>query len=85
MCTREVVEWPNRNRIRIAVDVIHSEEHAMGIVDKAKNAVQHAAGRSRESIGRATGDNELKNIGKADQRKASVKKAAERVKDVFKH
>lgn len=56
----------------------------MGIVDKAKNAMQHTVGKSRESIGRATGDKELKRIGKADQAKANVKKAGEKIKGAFK-
>ncbi|MFZ2178264.1 MAG: CsbD family protein [Rhodococcus sp. (in: high G+C Gram-positive bacteria)] len=56
----------------------------MGIVDKAKNAMQHTVGKSRESIGRATGDKELKHVGKADQAKANVKKAGEKIKGAFK-
>jgi len=57
----------------------------MGIVDRAKNATQHAVGASREKIGRASGDAELERIGKSDQRKATVKKAGEKIKHVFKH
>ncbi|MFC9555176.1 CsbD family protein [Rhodococcus sp. NPDC056960] len=56
----------------------------MGIVDRAKNATQHAVGKSREKIGRASGDAELERIGKSDQRRSKVKKAGEKIKRVFK-
>ncbi|EHI41331.1 hypothetical protein OPAG_08150 [Rhodococcus opacus PD630] len=61
------------------------KEMAMGIVNRAKNATQHAVGASREKIGRASGDVELERIGKSDQRRSKMKKAAEKFKRVFKH
>ncbi len=56
----------------------------MGIADKAKNAAEDLAGKAKEAIGDAKGDDEMKAEGKADQTKASAKKAGEDVKDVFK-
>ncbi len=56
----------------------------MGIADKAKNAAEDLAGKAKEAIGDAKNDDELKAEGKADQTKASAKKAGEDVKDVFK-
>lgn len=57
----------------------------MGIADKAKNAAEDLAGKAKEAIGDAKGDDEMKAEGKADQTKASAKKAGEDVKDVFKN
>ncbi len=56
----------------------------MGIADKAKNAAEDLAGKAKEAIGDAKGDDQLKAEGKADQTKASAKKTGEDVKDVFK-
>ncbi|OBH18537.1 CsbD family protein [Mycolicibacter terrae] len=55
----------------------------MGLTDKARNAAQHAAGKAKEAAGKATGNDELKNEGKADQGKSSLKKAGEHIKDAF--
>jgi uncharacterized protein YjbJ (UPF0337 family) len=57
----------------------------MGTEDKAKNAVEDAAGKAKEAIGKATGDRSTEAEGKADQSKADLKDAAEKVKDAFKH
>ena len=56
----------------------------MGLADKAKNAAQDVAGKAKEAVGNATGNDDLKNEGKADQGKSSLKKAGENVKDAFK-
>jgi uncharacterized protein YjbJ (UPF0337 family) len=56
----------------------------MGLTDKAKNAAQDVAGKAKEAAGKATGNDDLKNEGKADQGKSSLKKAGENVKDAFK-
>ena len=55
----------------------------MGIADKAKNTAENAAGKAKEAAGTATGDEELRAEGKADQSTASLKQAGENVKDVF--
>ncbi|CAJ1507496.1 CsbD family protein [[Mycobacterium] holstebronense] len=56
----------------------------MGLADKAKNAAQDVAGKAKEAAGKVTGDDDLRNEGKADQGKSSLKKAGENVKDAFK-
>ena len=57
----------------------------MGIVDKAKNAGEDATGKSKEAAGKSTDNDRLEAEGKADQSKADVKNAGEKVKDAFKH
>ena len=56
----------------------------MGIADKAKNAAQDAAGKVKEAVGDATGNEKLEAEGKKDQAGAQVKKTGEGVKDAFK-
>ncbi len=56
----------------------------MGLTDKAKNAKEDIAGKGKEAAGKATDDKDLKDEGKADQGKSSLKKAGENVKDAFK-
>lgn len=56
----------------------------MGLQDKAKNAAQDVKGKAKEATGKATDDKDLKNEGKGDQGKSSLKKAGENVKDAFK-
>ncbi len=56
----------------------------MSLADKAKNKLEELAGKSKEATGRATGDNKLKAEGKADQAKAKLKQAGEKIKDAFK-
>ncbi|ORW07066.1 CsbD family protein [Mycolicibacter longobardus] len=56
----------------------------MGLADKAKNAAQDAAGKVKEAVGDATGNDDLRNEGQADQGKSSLKKAGENIKDAFK-
>jgi|GEM_PF-871047 len=53
----------------------------MGLADKAKNAAQDVAGKAKEVVGKVTGDDDLRNEGKADQGKSSLKKAGENIKD----
>jgi len=57
----------------------------VGIVDKAKNAGQDAKGKSKEAAGKGTDNDRLEAEGEADQSKADVKNAGEKVKDAFKH
>lgn len=56
----------------------------MGLDDKFKNAAEDATGKAKEATGRATDNEELEAEGKSDQAKASLKKAGENIKDVFK-
>jgi uncharacterized protein YjbJ (UPF0337 family) len=53
----------------------------MGFDDKVENKGEDVKGRAKEAAGAVTGDDELKNEGRADQSKSSVKQAGENVKD----
>jgi uncharacterized protein YjbJ (UPF0337 family) len=57
----------------------------MGLGDKIENTAEKAGGKGKEAAGSVTGDESLKNEGKADQASADVKQAGEKVKDAFKH
>jgi uncharacterized protein YjbJ (UPF0337 family) len=54
-------------------------------IDKAKNAVEHAAGKAKEGIGKVSGDRDTDAEGKTEQAKADLKNAGEDVKDAFRH
>ncbi|MFI5776604.1 CsbD family protein [Nocardia sp. NPDC051570] len=54
----------------------------MSATDKAKNKLDDLTGQAKEKVGEATGDQDKKNEGKADQVKANLKDAGEKVKDV---
>jgi uncharacterized protein YjbJ (UPF0337 family) len=56
----------------------------MALNDKVKNAAEHANGKLKETVGKATDNDELTAEGQADQTKAQAKKVGEDVKDVFK-
>ena len=53
----------------------------MSAADKIKNAAEDIVGKGKEAVGKATDNDKLVAEGKADQAKASVKKAASDVKD----
>ena len=56
----------------------------MSKTDKVKNKIEDLGGKAKETLGKATGDRDTKNEGKADQAKSSLKDAGEKVKDAFK-
>jgi uncharacterized protein YjbJ (UPF0337 family) len=56
----------------------------MSTEDKLKNKVEDLGGKAKEAVGKATGDRDTRNEGKADQAKSSLKDAGEKVKDAFK-
>lgn len=56
----------------------------MSAEDKMKNAAQDLAGKAKEAVGKLTGDDAKQAEGKADQAKASLKKAGENLKDTLK-
>jgi uncharacterized protein YjbJ (UPF0337 family) len=60
------------------------ELNSMSALDKAKNKIEDLGGNAKEAAGKATGDKETENEGKADQVKANLKDVGEKVKDVFK-
>jgi uncharacterized protein YjbJ (UPF0337 family) len=49
------------------------------------NKIDDIAGKAKEGLGKATGDDQTRAEGKLDQAKSSLKDAAEHVKDAFKH
>ena len=55
----------------------------MATTDKAKNTAQKAKGKAKEAAGEASGNKDLRAKGKADQTKANLKQAGEKVKDAL--
>jgi uncharacterized protein YjbJ (UPF0337 family) len=51
--------------------------------NKTRNAAQKVKGQVKEATGRVTGDRRLEAEGRADKKKANLKQAGEKVKDVF--
>ncbi|MCW0214678.1 MAG: CsbD family protein [Pseudonocardia sp.] len=56
----------------------------MSTSDKFDNKTQELAGKAKEGVGKATGDEELEAEGHKDQAVGNLKQAGEKVKDVFK-
>jgi uncharacterized protein YjbJ (UPF0337 family) len=56
----------------------------MSGADKAKNKAQNLVGKTKEAVGKITGDKRIEDEGKADQSKANLKDGGEKVKDAFK-
>ncbi|MBV9060250.1 MAG: CsbD family protein [Pseudonocardiales bacterium] len=56
----------------------------MGIDDKIENKAEEMKGEGKETIGRATDDEELVAEGQMDQAKGNIKQAGEKIKDIFK-
>ena len=55
----------------------------MATDDKLNNKVDELKGRGKETLGEATGDEEMRTEGKGEQAKANLKQSGEKVKDVF--
>jgi uncharacterized protein YjbJ (UPF0337 family) len=56
----------------------------MGLNDKLDNTKDDMAGKAKEATGKLTDNERLEAEGKADQSKADLKQAGEKVKDAFK-
>lgn len=56
----------------------------MGLDDKISNKAEELKGQGKETVGKATDDEELEAEGHADQAKGNVKQAGEKIKDIFK-
>jgi uncharacterized protein YjbJ (UPF0337 family) len=52
--------------------------------DKLRNQGEDLKGKAKETLGRATDDEELEAQGRTDQTKSSLKDAGEKVKDAIK-
>ena len=66
-------------------DLRRQKGPVMSTTDKVKNAIDDAAGKAKEALGRITDDDKTKNEGKRDQAKADLKDAGEKVKDALNH
>lgn len=53
----------------------------MGAEDKASNTFKDAKGKVKETVGKATDNEQLEGEGKADQVEASIKDGVENLKD----
>ena len=51
--------------------------------NKTRNKAQELKGQIKEATGQATGNRRLKAQGRADQTKANLRQAAEKIKDAF--
>jgi uncharacterized protein YjbJ (UPF0337 family) len=56
----------------------------MSGADKVKDKIEDLGGRAKEAIGKATGDRDTRDEGRADQAKSSLKDVSEKVKDALK-
>ena len=56
----------------------------MSAMDKLNNKAEELAGKGKEQVGDATGNEDLKAEGQGDQAKGNVKQAGEKIKDAFK-
>ena len=55
----------------------------MGTDDKARNTAEEWKGKGKEAVGDATDNRDMEAEVKAEQSKASMKQAGEKVKDAF--
>jgi uncharacterized protein YjbJ (UPF0337 family) len=55
----------------------------MGLDDKLDNAKDRVAGRTKETVGAATDDKDLRDEGRGQQAEADVKDAGEKAKDAL--
>lgn len=53
----------------------------MGFDDKGSNKIDDAAGKAKEGLGKATGDDKMESEGKTDQAKSDVKEEARKLKE----
>jgi uncharacterized protein YjbJ (UPF0337 family) len=70
------------SQIEDHITVRRKRKH-MSTEDKLKNKIEGMGGRAKEAIGKAAGDNDTRNEGRADQAKSNLKDAGEKVKDAF--
>jgi uncharacterized protein YjbJ (UPF0337 family) len=56
----------------------------VGTDDKLENMKDEKVGEAKETLGKATDDEDMEAEGQVDQTKANLKQAGEKVKDAFK-
>jgi uncharacterized protein YjbJ (UPF0337 family) len=59
------------------------KEADMAAADKVNNSADRAKGKLKEVVGKARGDDDLRDEGKDDQSVAKLKQAGEKVKDAL--
>ncbi|GAA2494450.1 CsbD family protein [Streptomyces thermolineatus] len=52
---------------------------------KADSAAERLKGKAKETVGRATGNEEMEAEGRVEQAKGDIKQAGEKAKDAFRH
>jgi uncharacterized protein YjbJ (UPF0337 family) len=62
-----------------------TKENTMGIGDKIDNMTDDASGKAKEATGKVTDNERLEAEGQADQSKADIKQAGEKVQDAVKN
>jgi uncharacterized protein YjbJ (UPF0337 family) len=55
----------------------------MGSADKARNKADELAGKAKEKIGRATGNQRMEDESRADRLNARLRATGEKLKDAF--
>ncbi len=65
-------------------DNTNERTRVMATEDKAAHKATEVKGDVKETLGKATGNEELEAEGKGDQAKGNLKQAGDKVKDVFK-
>jgi uncharacterized protein YjbJ (UPF0337 family) len=65
----------------VPVSSITRKEKHMSMRNKISNMLQDLRGRGKEALGSKVGNKDLESEGKADQGKAGLKDAGEKVKD----
>ena len=64
---------------------ISSSATSTSLTLRSPNEIEEIAGKAKEKLGAATGDESLERQGEMDQSKANLKQAGEKVKDAFKN
>jgi uncharacterized protein YjbJ (UPF0337 family) len=81
---RGVVGSSRRRPEHTGLTIFGDEEGAVvSFADKVRNKAQELRGRIKRNTGEVTGDRRLQAEGGADEVKSKVKRAWEKVKDVF--
>jgi uncharacterized protein YjbJ (UPF0337 family) len=57
----------------------------MSATDKAKNQTQETSGKVKKNVGKATGNEDLEDKGRAEETEGQLRSAAEKAKDAFRN
>jgi uncharacterized protein YjbJ (UPF0337 family) len=59
------------------------KEHGMGFDDKIENKAEEVEGKAKQRLGEATDNEQWQAEGQAEESKADLKQAGEKLKDAF--